>query len=456
MPSPSDRRPSAGNALRPIAQALAGLLAGGVWEEAALERRLESLLGRRAPQSRRAMIRDILAETPTPYAPPPARLFKLILAAKGFKRVAAALQKQPETFWPGSAHTHWSPVPPLDGLSLPLLTAPQDLADWLDLSLEELAWFADERRQHRATAESALQHYRYTWLPKKSGPPRLIEAPKTRLKAIQRRILREILDPLPVHRCAHGFVKGRSCMSAAQQHAGESLVVTADIKDFFLTTPTSRVHAIFRCLGYPWAIARLLTGLCTTATPAVLLGRTATAAPVGWQTARRYRTQHLPQGAPTSPALANLCARRLDCRLDGLARRLDARYTRYADDLAFSGDQDFATRVGPFLASVAAIAKDEGYSLNRKKTRVMRQSGRQRVTGLVVNQHLNTPRAEYERLKATLYNCRRHGPEDQNGENHPDFRAHLNGRVTWIENVNPGRGLRLRRMFEAIDWPADP
>ena len=456
MPSPSNRRPLADKALRPIAQALASLFSQGAWQEAAFEDRLQDVLGRRALKSRRAMIRDVLAETTTPYAPPPARLVKLILAARGFKRVAAAVQKQPEALLRGSAHAAWSPVPPLDGLSLPVLATPQDLADWLDLTREELAWFADERRQHRATAERALQHYRYTWLPKRSGPPRLIEAPKARLKAIQRRILREMLDPLPAHRCAHGFVKGRSCMSAAQQHAGECLVVTADLKDFFLSTPPPRVHAVFRCLGYPWAVARFLTGLCTTATPAALLDRSSSETRIDWALARRYRTRHLPQGAPTSPALANLCAWRLDCRLNGLARRLDARYTRYADDLAFSGDEDFEARVGPFLASVASIAKEEGHSLNREKTRVMRQSGRQRVTGLVVNRHLNTPRAEYERLKAILYNCRRHGPADQNRDGHPDFRAHLNGRVTWVENVNPGRGLRLRQIFEAIDWPADP
>ena len=454
MPSPSNRRPLADKALRPIAQALASLFSQGAWQEAAFEDRLQDVLGRRALKSRRAMIRDVLAETTTPYAPPPARLVKLILAARGFKRVAAAVQKQPEALLRGSAHAAWSPVPPLDGLSLPVLATPQDLADWLDLTREELAWFADERRQHRAATESALRHYRYTWLPKKSGPPRLIEAPKARLKAIQRRILREILDPLPAHDCAHGFVKGRSCMSGAQQHAGEYLVVTADLRDFFLSTPPPRVHAVFRCLGYPWAVARLLTGLCTTVTPAGLFDRSSAETRIDWTLARRYRTQHLPQGAPTSPALANLCAWRLDCRLNGLARRLDARYTRYADDLAFSGDEDFGARVGPFLASVASIAKEEGHSLNGKKTRVMRQSGRQRVTGLVVNQHLNTPRSEYEKLKAILYNCRRHGPEDQNRDGHPDFQAHLNGRVTWIENVNPGRGLRLRQMFDAIDWPA--
>jgi hypothetical protein len=142
----------------------------------------------------------------------------------------------------------------------------------------------------------------------------------------------------------------------------------------------------------------------------------------------------------------------LDARLHGLARSFDAAYTRYADDLAFSGDEGFARRTKPFLAAVEDIANAEGYPLNHRKTRIMRRSGCQRVTGLVVNDHLNLARAGYDRLKATLYNCARNGPQAENRANHPDFRAHLEGRVVWAENVNRSRGERLRRMFDDIQW----
>ena len=98
------------------------------------------------------------------------------------------------------------------------------------------------------------------------------------------------------------------------------------------------------------------------------------------------------------------------------------------------------------------FAKAEGFALNHDKTRIMRRGGCQRITGLVVNQHLNVPRADFDALKATLHNCLRHGPERQNRDGHADFRAHLDGRITWVENVNPRRGLRLRRMFENIQW----
>ncbi len=86
------------------------------------------------------------------------------------------------------------------------------------------------------------------------------------------------------------------------------------------------------------------------------------------------------------------------------------------------------------------------------KTRVTRRSGCQRVTGLVVNQHVNVPRPVYDTLRATPHNCARHGPDGQNRDGRADFRADLDGRVTWVETVNPRRGARLRRVFEAIAW----
>ena len=104
------------------------------------------------------------------------------------------------------------------------------------------------------------------------------------------------------------------------------------------------------------------------------------------------------------------------------------------------------------LASITAIAAEEHFRLNPGKTRVMRHGQRQVITGLIVNRHLNLPRGQFDALKATLHNCRRFGPRDQNRDGHPDFRRHLDGRVTWMENVNPGRGEKLRQIFDQIVW----
>jgi len=172
-----------------------------------------------------------------------------------------------------------------------------------------------------------------------------------------------------------------------------------------------------------------------------------------WHEARvLYARPHLPQGAPTSPALANLCSYRLDCRLAGLAKSVGAHYTRYADDLAFSGDEAFERRVERFSLHVAAILREEGFAVHHRKTRIMRQGVRQRLVGLVANRLPNIQRTDFDRLKATLTNCLRLGPETQNRDRHPNFRLHLEGRVGFLEMINPAKGKRLRAIFEQIRW----
>ena len=135
-----------------------------------------------------------------------------------------------------------------------------------------------------------------------------------------------------------------------------------------------------------------------------------------------------------------------------LFRSLGANYTRYADDIAFSGDEVFSERARTLLHVATEIVESEGFVVNARKTRLMRRGARQQVTGIVVNDHLNVPRPSYDALKAVLHNCARHGPAAQNRDGVPDFRAHLDGRVAWVEAVNPSRGAKLRRIFEAIAW----
>ncbi|MGB6720023.1 MAG: hypothetical protein WBE72_04460, partial [Terracidiphilus sp.] len=154
----------------------------------------------------------------------------------------------------------------------------------------------------------------------------------------------------------------------------------------------------------------------------------------------------------TSPALANLCAYRVDCRLSGLAHAAGAAYTRYADDLAFSGGEDFERCVERYAAHVAAILLEEGFEVHHRKTRIMRQGVRQYLAGVVANERVNVVRADFDRLKATLANCAKHGPASQNRDAHPRFRQHLDGRIAFVEMINPQKGARLRRIFERIAW----
>jgi len=431
-----------------VARNLAAAFLADAWTSRALLKQAATVLGRRARKLQRRLIAELIEATPDDYPPSPDWLVAFLLRSHPFNQASKNRRGAHVILTP----PRFAPAERFAGLDVPKLATPGDLAQWLDISIDQLDWLSDARRQQSRTDIPVLQHYRYSFVPKRNGPPRLIEAPKPKLMAIQRRILHAILDAAPVHDCAHGFVADRSCLRAAQIHAGEHVVMTVDLKDFFLNTRMSRVHAIFRSLGYPWALARALTGLCSASTPMSVFTRLPPAQRQDWLTQKIYQAPHLPQGAPTSPALANLAAFRLDMRLAALARAYGAHYTRYADDLAFSGDHAFATRTSAFLTAVESITHDEGFLLNSRKTRVMRRGGCQRITGIVVNDHVNVPRMAYDKLKAILYNCRKNGPNTQNRAGLRDFRAHLEGRVAWVEQVNALRGQRLRRIFDEIRW----
>jgi RNA-directed DNA polymerase len=431
-----------------IARELAAFLLAGTWSKRRLIARCRQYLGTRAPKAIRRLVDDILAGVSTPYPPPPRALVQALMDSHSFDAAARGLLRadQPPPMVLQSAA--FRPAEAFAGLPVPRLETPADLATWLNLPVERLDWLADIRDTHARAETPALQHYSYVFVPKHAGPPRLLEAPKASLKSIQRRILHEILDHVPAHPNAHGFVRGRSCISGALLHAGEHVVVRLDLRRFFTSIKGARVHGLFRAIGYPWATARLLTGLCTTRTPIAVLTRFQ-----DWRVRQEHGTPHLPQGAPTSPALANLCAWRLDHRLSGLARRAGIHTSRYADDLSFSGDRDFAKRLSGFLRLAQTIVEDEGFLLNPEKTRISFASSSQRVTGIVVNQHINAPRQEYEALKAILHNCQTGGdPMLQNRDGHADFKRHLDGRIGWIGQLNPRRGHKLRLMFDAINW----
>lgn len=361
-------------------------------------------------------------------------------------RIAAWIAPQ-QTMEPAPAARDWA-VPAIESVGA--------LAEWLQITPRELGWFADLKRMvARRGPEAAtgpLSHYHYRILAKEGGAIRLIEAPKQRLKAIQQQILREILEKIPLHPAAHGFRRGRSIRTFAAPHAGQRVVMRMDLRDFFPSISAPRVQAMFRTAGYPESVANLLGGLCTNAVPrAIWMGNRVD--PMRMAEARHlYAWPHLPQGAPTSPALANICAHRVDCRLTGLAEACGAVYTRYADDLAFSGDEMFERMAERFSVHAAAILMEEGFAVQHRKTRIMRQGVRQYLAGIVANEHLNVIRSDFDALKATLTNCIRHGVESQNREGHADFRMHLAGRVSFVQMVNAKRGAKLRGLFEQIRW----
>ncbi|MEO0936762.1 MAG: reverse transcriptase family protein [Pseudomonadota bacterium] len=411
--------------------ALASRLEASRWSGEAIERLIARHLP--APFQRHAgpLARDLMGAFPLRYAPDAARLMPALLAWPQLDRLVKHCEKT--GLWPTPllAPPRMLPVPPFDHFDLPVLETIGELADWLLLTPEQLDALADRTGWREAQPLPPIRNYFYRISAKAGGGVRLIEAPKPRLKAVQRVIQRGILDRIPPHKDSFGFTKGRSVIGAAQRHAGEEIVIAFDLQRYFTSITYGRVHALFRHFGYPASVAHALSALCTLATPARIRAQ------LPYHQRQALKVPHLPQGAPSSPALANLLTYTLDRRLSALARALGAQYARYADDMVFSGD---AMIRAPLLRAVPQIVRDEGFRLNAAKTRVMTRAQRQLVLGLVVNERVTVPRKEIDRLRATI-----HGGAWQRD---PAALASLLGQIGWVAQVNPARGAKLYAQLE--------
>lgn len=266
-----------------------------------------------------------------------------------------------------------------------------DLSKWLALPERELReWLGNTPMWARGYGYS-----RFT-IPKRRGGVRTIEAPDDKLKVLQRLILRRLLNPLPLPEAATGFVSGRSIVDNARPHTEMAVVINLDLADFFPSITAARIETTWRALGWGAEAATVLTRMCT-------------------------NENHLPQGAPTSPALSNLVCRHLDARLAALAEKREGAYTRYADDITISlpgfgrnkrlrPHRSGQVRARPakrivvgrqLLTHVKAIIEAEGFKIQmKKKVRVQRAHQRQTATGLVVNQTVNLPRETRRLIRA--------------------------------------------------------
>ncbi len=331
---------------------------------------------------------------------------------------------QPPAPWPGKIER--PPLPPIATVDA--------LAELLGLGSA-----ADLKRFMRP-GEGPGSGYVAFEIPKATGGVRAIHAPRAALKRIQRRILDHILARIPVHDACHGFVGGRSIVTNAAVHRASRVIVKIDLADFFPTIHYRRVAGLFAHHGYPPEVARALGAICTHRR--VLADGT-----IAWPGV-------LPQGAPTSPALANVICRRLDARLSRLAAKVGARYTRYADDLTFSFPEEPEVPLGRFFWWVDQICQHEGFHENTKKRRVLRRHMAQRVTGVVVNEGLKVPREARRNFRALLARCRKEGIATVAAAlGRPKLAAELYGFAAYVRMVQPDLGQRLADEIRALGHP---
>lgn len=277
---------------------------------------------------------------------------------KDFKHLEEILRAEPGGFSDeDAARFRELGIPPIPSVgSLPLF-----------LGISSKTIFSIRRRPRK--------HYRSFPLRKKDGTPRDIDTPRTYLKVIQWWILDNILNHVEIADNVFGFVAGRSAVQNAMFHFGAAHVLNVDIKQFFPSITIDQVRAIFSSLGYEADVSDMFADLCCL-------------------------DNRVPQGAPTSPALANLVLRNLDKELSGIALQAGHKYSRYADDLTFSSSDRIEAA---FLGSVQAAVEREGFNLKPEKTRFSGMEGRMEVTGVVINEKMQPSRVWRKRTRATLH-----------------------------------------------------
>lgn len=265
---------------------------------------------------------------------------------------------------------------------------------------------------------SSANHYREFEIKKRSGGLRTITAPYPALLEMQYWIYENILKTISINSSAHGFTHKKSILTNANIHKGQKQLLKLDLKDFFPSIKINRIIYIFKQLGYPTNLAFYLSSICC------------------------YE-DYIPQGAPTSPILSNIVSRKLDNRLIKLAKKFDLKYTRYADDLTFSGNLIPAK----FIEYVTSIVDDEGFEINKTKTRLYKDKGKRIVTGIsVIGNEIKVPRDYKRKLKLELHFIKKYGLESHISKK--KIRKHnylfsIAGKVNFWLSVEPKNQIAL-------------
>ncbi|WP_320734792.1 retron St85 family RNA-directed DNA polymerase [Enterobacter kobei] len=288
-------------------------------------------------------------------------------------------------------------------LSLPILENVDDLSHSLRLPKEVISKFSfnNDRYYHRIEME------------KKSGGIRHIESPLKELKAIQRWVLRYILDKLSPSSYAKGFVRKKSILDNAKPHEGNQYVLNLDLKDFFTTVQASHVYTLFKNIGYNNNIAFILTSFCT-------------------------KSGYLPQGAPTSPALSNLVCLRLDHRISTYCKKRALTYTRYADDLCISGNKILILQKASYL--IKDIICDEGFTINSKKEKFLGPKVRREVTGLTVTPKITISKKNYCLYRKRIYDLVR--------TETPNKHEIIKGILSLVRSIDKDKGKKLSVFYQ--------
>ncbi len=258
------------------------------------------------------------------------------------------------------------------------------------------------------------KHYEYLEIPKKDGRKRKLMVPDTLLKTVQKNILKHVLYGMKISPYAKAYQKGNNIVSNALPHVNQPMILKLDIKNFFNHITFEQIKSlVFKEEYFPESISTLLTILCS------------------------YHG-YLPQGAPTSPAISNIILKEFDETVGKWCQKRQINYTRYCDDLTFSGQ----LKKQEIIDFIKLELSKMGFQLNSKKTKLLTKKNRQIITGIVVNNQLNAPRKYRKEIRKQIYYCKKFGIENHLKYHHLDidvenYKNTLKGKIVFVLQINP-------------------
>ena len=350
--------------------------------------------------------------------------------------------KEKDIIYLGEQYSHQlndkeSDVNRLKSQNLPVLHNAADIAAAMKISIGELRFLSFSRKNSR------ISHYRRFKVAKKTGGYRLISAPMPKLKRAQHWILEHVLNKVEIHGNAHGCVLKKSIKTNAIPHVGKAVVINQDFKNFFPSVTYNRIKGVFLMLGYSNQVATIFSLLCSE--PKIvdvsLLDENYFA-----QRGERF----LPQGSPCSPAITNVLCRKLDYRLTGLAKKYGFIYTRYVDDITFSGSIESYANITSLLKYSRKIVTSENFKLHPEKLRVMKRSAKQEVTGVVVNEKVNISRKTLKRFRALLFQIEKDGIEGKSWNTGGNVLAQIDGFANYIYQIDSIKGEAYKKRVSEI------
>lgn len=304
------------------------------------------------------------------------------------------------------------------------------------------------------TNSNRIKSYKRFKLRKRRGGFRIIQTPNDELKFLQRWILKNILENVDSHDACKGFDKNTSIKNNAEIHISSDALLKMDLLRFYDSINERRIYGIFKSLGYHPNLSVSFAKICSIVPDEMFISSFRKKETALKEYIISKREGVLAQGSPTSPKLSNLVSVNLDKRLLGLANKNGLKYSRYADDITFSGNFKQLQKVKKVAYR---IIRDEAFFPNYSKTKFVKVGGKFLVTGInVQNGNILIPKKKKKEIEHHIFHCITNGVEQHLKAakiNNRNFKDWLYGNICFIYSIEKDVGTKYFKEFDKIQWP---